>query len=183
MLLTGSTLARCQTAPPGPAISAGSAPGCSFRTPSCLRQQLVPVPSRSMHEHSSSRRILFPAPPTARRSAAAAKLVPGVVGQRASSRCHVQWCRGCVKRLTQVGVTCTGRSSQRRDAVQWCFAPDAAFEHPFFVICGRGAIFWIYEGWSLLNRRKVTFDATLSGALQPVLYAEGCTLQMNFSAH
>ena len=45
-----------------------------------------------------------------------------------------------------------------------CFAPDAVFEHAFFVIRGQAALYWIYEGWSLLNRRRVTYDATMSGA-------------------
>ena len=45
-----------------------------------------------------------------------------------------------------------------------CFAHDAVFEHPFFVIRGQAALFWMYEGWSLLNRRRVTYDASMSGA-------------------
>jgi len=45
-----------------------------------------------------------------------------------------------------------------------CVAPDAVFDHPFFVIRGQAAFHWIYEGWSLLNRRRVTYDATMSGA-------------------
>ncbi len=45
-----------------------------------------------------------------------------------------------------------------------CFAPDAVWERPLFVVRGQGAIYWIYEGWSLLNRRRTTYDATMSGA-------------------
>ena len=64
---------------------------------------------------------------------------------------------------------CTGRSSERRDAVVRCIARDAVFEHPFFVIRGQAAMFWMYEGWSLLNRRRVTYDATMSSALVGLL--------------
>jgi len=31
------------------------------------------------------------------------------------------------------------------------------------VIRGRTNIYWVYEGWSAVNRRKVTYDADISG--------------------
>ena len=57
-----------------------------------------------------------------------------------------------------------GSSSERWKAIERNFARDAIFAHPFFIIFGRDAIYWMYEGWSLMNRRRVTFDAETSGA-------------------
>ena len=54
-----------------------------------------------------------------------------------------------------------------------CVAPDAVFEHPLFVVRGQAAFHWMYEGWSLLNRRRVTYDATMSGALAAMGTDEG----------
>lgn len=39
----------------------------------------------------------------------------------------------------------TGSSKERRAALEQNFARDAVLVHPFFVVYGRDAIYWIYE--------------------------------------
>ena len=63
-----------------------------------------------------------------------------------------------------IKAQCAGAASKRRTAVNATFAHNAVFVHPFFVVRGRGNVYWVYEGWSAVNRRKVTYDADISGA-------------------
>lgn len=56
-----------------------------------------------------------------------------------------------------------GSSSERRAAIDRNFTHDASFEHPLFVVKTAGGIFWIYDAWSWVTRRSVTFDTEISG--------------------